>query len=445
MDVNARVTAHSEGAPGNGREELAHAGRRMSDGFLRRLAWVVFGMLFTAYLACVVWALIAPETAGSSVLDTIMLPTVMFSFVVSGVLVAGRRPRNPLAWILFEIGGAWILSGLLEEYGRVALLHPGVLPGGAAATAVSATMWVAAIAPMGTFLLLLFPDGHLPSPRWRWLSWLSAFAAVAGFLLTLIRPGGLVDSGLPHVQNPFGIGQPGGVADALGASVLLIPICIVASAVSLVMRFRRSVGVERLQLKWLTSAAAAVAFVYLVAMVATAAVGWGTPNEPLWASAIQIVAIGSFVLIPAGIAVAILRYRLYDIDRVVSRALSYAILTLLLAGVYAAIVVGIGAVLGGSDNPAIIAGATLAVAALFGPARRRIQSVIDRRFARRHYDAERTLASFSSRLRDEVDLEQVRDHLVATVHQTLAPEAAFVWMHPGRQGTLTPHAGTAQE
>jgi len=121
-------------------------------------------------------------------------------------------------------------------------------------------------------------------------------------------------------------------------------------------------------------------------------------------------------------------YRLYDIDKIIGRALSYAILTLLLAVVYAAIVVGIGAVLGGSDSPAIIAGAPLAVAALFGPARRRIQVLIDRRFSRRRYDLERTLATFTAELRDEVDLEQVRDQLVATVRQTLAPEAAFVWM-----------------
>jgi MFS family permease len=397
------------------------------DRTLRRLAVVVFVVLLAAYLGCIVWALLDPDVAGASVLDTVVLPTVMFSFAIAGLLVAGRRPRNPIAWILFGIGGAWVLSGLTEEYARVAL-SGGALPAGAAVMAFSLSTWVLAIAPMGTFLLLLFPDGQLPSRRWRWLAWLSGFSVVFVFTVVLMTPGSLVDAGYPHVQNPLTIPSLAGVIDPLEISALLIPICIVASAVALVMRFRRSVAVERLQLKWLTSAAAAVALTYAVAMIVTAGVGWGSPDEPEWASAIQLVALASFALIPAGIAVAILRYRLYDIDRIISRAISYAALTAVLAAVYAAIVVGIGALLGGANDPWLIAGATLAVAALFGPARRRIQAFLDRRFFRRRYDLDRTLASFTSRLRDEVDLEQVRDHLVATVHQTLAPSAASVWM-----------------
>jgi hypothetical protein len=174
-------------------------------------------------------------------------------------------------------------------------------------------------------------------------------------------------------------------------------------------------------------------------------VGWGSPHEPAWASTLQVVALGSFALIPAGIAVAILRYRLYDIDRIISRALSYALLTAVLGAVYAAIVVGIGAVAGGTNDPVLIAGATLAVAALFGPARRRIQALLDRRFYRRRYDLERTLATFTAGLRDQVDLEQVRDRLVATVRQTLAPDAAFVWMRAGPPPRLASPPGGAPE
>jgi hypothetical protein len=247
------------------------------------------------------------------------------------------------------------------------------------------------------------------------------------------------------VSNPFGIGSLGGVFDVLSAFVIVIPACIVACAVALVMRYRRSTGVERFQLKWVAAAAGAVAFVYAGTMIATAGVGWGSPHEPAWASTLQVVALGSFALIPAGIAVAILRYRLYDIDRIISRALSYALLTAVLGAVYAAIVVGIGAVAGGTNDPVLIAGATLAVAALFGPARRRIQALLDRRFYRRRYDLERTLATFTAGLRDQVDLEQVRDRLVATVRQTLAPDAAFVWMRAGPPPRLASPPGGAPE
>jgi hypothetical protein len=203
---------------------------------------------------------------------------------------------------------------------------------------------------------------------------------------------------------------------------------MIASAVALGVRFRRSRGVERLQLKWLATAAAVVAAVYALALVVSLDQSWGKADTPTWVAVIQNVALASFALIPIAIGIGILRYRLYDIDRLISRTIAYSLLTAVLVGVYAAIVVGIGAATGRSDNPVIIAGATLLVAALFGPVRRRIQGLIDRRLYRRRYDAELVLASFAARMRDELDLEALARELRSATTHAVQPESVGLWI-----------------
>jgi hypothetical protein len=324
----------------------------------------------------------------------------------------------------------------MEGYGSYALAtRPGSLPAGAAVDAASAWLWVPGIVPAGTLLILLFPDGRLPSPRWRWVVWLTIASMVLVSIAITFEPGTLADEGFPHLHNPLAIPALKPVLDPLQLFLIGIPVCMVASAAALVVRFRRSRGAERLQLTWLAMAAAVVAAVYAVALIASVGQSWGQADTSGWVSVLQNLALASFALIPISIGIAILRYRLYDIDRLISRAVAYAIVTALLVGVYAAVVVGLGAAFGRSENPVLIAGATLLVAAMFGPVRRRVQAAVDRRFNRRRYDAERVLGTFVARLRDELDIDALTGELATTAASAVQPSSVGVWIRTGGPAT----------
>jgi hypothetical protein len=290
-------------------------------------------------------------------------------------------------------------------------------------------MWDPVIIPVATLLLLLFPDGKPLSPRWRIVVWLSLFAMIAVFLGIILSPGAVTADDIPtNIDNPLSVPGLEPVAQTLLFALVLVPICMVLSAVSLVIRYRRSRGVERVQLKWLATSAAISISIYALALLAGLGPAlFGTEPGP-WVSVLDLLAVASLLLIPISIGVAILRYRLYDIDRIISRTIAYFLLTAVLLAVYALIVVGIGTATGKSDNPALIAGATLAVAALFRPVRRRLQERIDRRLYRRRYDAERVLGSFASRLRDELDLDALSAELLAAVSQAVQPARSGVWI-----------------
>jgi hypothetical protein len=400
-----------------------------TDRRRRRLAgwtFVVTCLLFAAGIGLAV----RDGLAGARVsAGNLLFQTAMLSFALVGVLVARREPRNPVAWILLAIGLSWAVDTAFGAYTHLTLVtRSGSLPGGALTGIVGSSMWVPAIGLMGTFLLLLFPDGRLPSRPVRVLARMSGASIAATTVVLLFTPGSLADDGYPTLSNPLGVHALKGILQALEPSIVLIPLCIVASAVALVVRFRRSRGIERLQLKWLVAAGAVVAAIYAIAMVASFGQPWGQASTTAWVALLQNLAITSFVLIPASIGVAILRYRLYDIDRLISRTIAYSLLTAVLVGVYAAIVVGVGAATGRTDNPAVIAGATLAVAALFRPVRRRIQSVIDRRLYRRRYDADRVMAEFTSRLRDELDLDAVSTELAGAAASAVQPATVGVWI-----------------
>jgi hypothetical protein len=281
-------------------------------------------------------------------------------------------------------------------------------------------------------MLLLFPDGRPLSPRWRPVAWTVAVAGGLAVVVAAFQPG-LLDVAFlveePEVAarltNPLGMAL-GRVLEPL-LMVLLVGEALGAAALAL--RFRRSRGIERQQLKW-------VAYAALLFGVEQAAVVLGRlagllPDAELpWLEALDTF---SFVLAFVAIAVAVLRYRLYEIDRLINRTLVYGLLTALLAGVYAGAVLVGGQVFGGvgGDPPSwAIAGATLAVAALFQPARRRIQAAVDRRFNRRRYDAARTVEAFSARLRDEVDLDTLSADLLELVDQTIQPTTAWLWLRP---------------
>jgi hypothetical protein len=349
------------------------------------------------------------------------------SAAVVGSLIASRQPRNPVGWLI--IGHA--LCFTLGEFGRQyaiygVLTNPGSLPFAGAMASPAYWAWFPGLLLMLAFLPLYFPNGRLLSPRWRPVLWFTAFSAVVIIVLTMFRPSSDETRGIP---NPLGIESlsNAGLLEAIVPS--LWSILAVLSAVSLVMRFRYSSGEERQQIKWV-----AYALVLLIVVTVSNQIflqylvpGWFDVFFPLLLEVLWV-----------SIAVAIFRYRLYDIDVVINRTVVYTLLTVSLALVYFGGVVVLQyvfrALTGGESQLAVVA-STLAIAALFGPLRRRIQSFIDRRFYRRKYNAELVLATFSGKLRDETDLDRLSEDLLVVVRETVQPAHASLWLRGARERT----------
>jgi hypothetical protein len=346
------------------------------------------------------------------------------AFMVVGAVIVAHRPGNAVGRIFSAIGLLSSAGVLTMEYAEYAYVtNPGSLPGAALAAWFS-WWWLPILGLIFVFTLLLFPTGRLPSPRWRPVAVAGGLAIAAVTVLGAVQPTLKLQNEEVYLPNPVGLaGTPDPETGALGTVLLgVLGACMVASVVSVVLRFRRSRGVERQQLKWFTYAAALM----LAANVVTLTVlPEGVVSDLLFGLSI------AFVPIAAG--VAILRYRLYDIDRLINRTLVYAALTAVLGAVYAGAVLVLGWLFGGvgGELPSwAVAGATLAVAALFQPARRRVQAVVDRRFNRRRYDAARTVEAFSARLRDQIDLDTLSAELLAGVEQTVEPTTVSLWLRP---------------
>jgi hypothetical protein len=306
------------------------------------------------------------------------------------------------------------------EYGHYALItKPGSVPLAVAAAWASEWMWTTGAIPLLTFGLLLFPDGHLPSRRWRPIAWLAG-ATMAMFTLgSAVQPGPM--PGYPDIPNPVGIEAARLLQMLASLSQVCLLVVVIGSATSILVRFRRTRGLERQQLKWLAYAVT----------VATVALLLASRQWAGWAVA-EIVTLFAVGFIPVAIGIAILRYRLFDIDRLISRTLVYGLLTALLAGVYVTGVFIVGRLLNPAtgDSALAVAASTLAVAALFQPLRRRIQRLVDRRFNRSRYDAARTVEAFSGRLREEIDLDSLSAELLAGVDQAMQPAQASLWLRP---------------
>jgi hypothetical protein len=301
------------------------------------------------------------------------------------------------------------------------------------AAAINEASWAPWIGLIGTFLILLYPDGHLPSPRWRPVGWLSAVTIVVVTIAIMFSPGTLEESPVPDMVNPLGsqVAQPI-LTVLLIVFFPLLPLCFGACALALVLRFRRTRGIERQQVKWLATAGAVVALLYLVTMLSVllAELTVLVDERAGWITALQTVSILSLLLLPAAIGMAILRHGLYGIDVIINRALVYGFLSVTLASVYVGSILLLQAVLSPltDQSDLAVAGSTLAVAAVFRPARTRIQSVVDRRFYRSRYDAARILDDFASRLRHELDLDAVGADLRAAVHDTVQPAHVSLWL-----------------
>jgi hypothetical protein len=357
-------------------------------------------------------------------LDATAVPMVLAALVAAtvGAVLASRRPHHPVGWLLLALGLAVTASGVADGYARYGLLaRPSALP---------AARWVATYSPATIYLafvcigfvLLLTPSGSLPSPRWRWWARLAA-AAPVGFLLALAVGPGLVIPPYDEVIDPVSVpALASAVAAVIAVSFTIAIGGLTVGAWSLVVRFRSARGSERQQLRWVAFAAALT--------VPPAAVVLFSVVVDTTATVVVLVALGvCMALLPLVIGAAILRYRLYDLDRIISRTLAYGLLTLLLGGGYALVVLGLGQLLG-RDSSLVVAGATLAVAVAFQPARRRVQAVMDRRFNRRRYDAARTVDAFAARLRDQVDLDALHGELLAVVDQTMQPTQVSLWLRP---------------
>jgi hypothetical protein len=394
---------------------------------LRRRTVVLAWLLWTLTMAGILVALWLNELlteAGGSAFDRLGVSSgsLLAAAVVAGtvgVVIAVRRPEHPIGWLLLALGLLLALDAagyLYVRYGTV--VRPGSLPGTRWVAGASVGIFLVWISVAG-FVMLLTPTGRLPSRRWRWWARVAAAGPVLVMLSATFDPAPL-EPEHPEFISPLGVPFPLGLPllFAGGVGALIVLVSVVAAALSLVGRFRRARGVERLQLRWLALAAGVAAVLVLVAVA-----GFATSTDVLVQSAFGVLVI----VLTLATGAAVLRYRLYDLDRIISRALSYGLLTVLLGGTYAAVVLGLSSLLSQGDS-LIVAGATLAVASMFQPARRAIQRAMDRRFDRRRYDAARTIAAFSARLRQQVDLDTLTAEVLAVVDQTVQPRQASLWL-----------------
>jgi hypothetical protein len=376
-----------------------------------RLAWSLF--VFT--LAATVLGVVADPGDGWSVIGEAWPMVIGVSFVTSGALIVSRQPRNAIGWLLCAIGALMPVGLVLTVYADVGLAR-----GWAGATLagwVSGLLWAPLITLISIPLLLLFPDGRPPSRRWRWVLW-----SGGAFLLLAVVGNGVsdwsIDGGRP---NPFVLPDHQGLALALrDLSVIPGVAGMVGAILSLVVRYRRADAVVRTQMRlFLTASALLLPGVAVADLFQDSALAFAL--FPLVLS-----------LPPVAIGVAVLRYRLYDLDRIISRTVSYALLTTILAGVYAVGVVGLGAVVravtGGGGGDLVVAASTLTVAASFGPLRRRVQAQVDRRFNRARYDAQRTIEQFAHHLRDEVDLDALTSATETVAARTMQPASLTLWL-----------------
>jgi hypothetical protein len=393
------------------------------------VAWGLWLLALTANVLTYVLFVVPDQTRSATVKTfdwaTGWLPFMVFLTV--GALIVSRRPRNVIGWLCCAIGVAVSFSGFgSSEAARSIAADPDRLPGALVLHLLGEVLFLVPMLGLLPLLVLVFPTGRLPSRRWRPVLWVVA-AGLALYVASVVLNPGTLGDGLP--ANPLGLEGAEGLLELIGAvSGLLFAVFVNLVLASLVVRFRRARGDERQQLKWL---------VYGVILLAVSIPTLGPVLERVPSPFVGPVFFSLAVsMIPVAIGVAVLKYRLYDIDRVISRTLVYGLLTALLAGVYAGIVLTFGQLFGGigaEPSSWAVAGATLAVAALFQPARRRIQAVVDRRFNRRKYDAARTVEAFSARLRNEVDLDTLSAELLLVVDQTMQPSTVSLWLQPSAQ------------
>jgi hypothetical protein len=402
----------------------------VSDRSLRRLAWSLCALTVLVMAASLVliafgWSMPLPQGVTPWRDQAVSLVGIVGAPILGG-LIASRRPRNPYGWVWLGFGMGLALQQFAASYAAYALVEPGTLVAPLTISRVLGLGNQVALA-FAPFLFLLFPTGGLPSRRWRPLAWISALSGAMILVLVFL------------FDNPDKVG---GTIGIMAASVVFAIFATIAlSALSLLFRYRRASGVERQQLKWVAfTAVLAGSFLvgqqlaWLAALLVANSPGGELPS--LNRSLENLLNVTFNVCLYAGVGIAILRYRLYDIDIIINRTLVYGSLTVSLALVYFGGVIslqGLLRALTGQGSQLAIVASTLAIAALFNPLRRRIQDFIDRGFYRRKYDAAKTLEAFSAKLRDETDLDELNSDLVKVVRETVQPAHVSLWLRDPKE------------
>ncbi|MDF2744608.1 MAG: putative two-component system sensor kinase [Actinomycetia bacterium] len=388
-----------------------------------RLAWLLWALALSG-LAAALWLDHLLRQAGrlELAIRAHELPFVaaVVGMATVGAVLAGRRPRHPVGWLMLALGLSVTVDVVADGYARYGLLaSPGAVPAVGQLRVLGDTfaLWPACIG----FILLLTPTGSLPSGRWRWWAGIAVAAPLAWKAASVLGFETAVFPPFYSFRNPYfvpALATPA-MAVALPALVLTL-LSVVVGGASLVIRFRRARGEERQQLRWVASAAVVAAAGIPVAMA-------GISIDS--AAVVGVAVLSSATVLCLAIGAAILRYRLYDLDRIVSRTVAYGLLTVLLGLAYAGVVLSLGRLVG-RDSSLVVAAATLAVAAVFQPARRRVQAAVERRFNRRRHDAARIIEGFAARLRDQVDLDTLAAEVLAAADQTMQPTRASLWLRP---------------
>jgi hypothetical protein len=414
--------------------------RRVAVG----LAWSLAGLSVAMFIGSVVLFVLTrvEQSPGDrnmvDYISRLFLYVPFLAFPIVGALVASRRPRNAIGWICLLSGLLWFSPGLGDAFIAYERATTDTLTSSVKfLDALITATWPWSVGLPGVYMILLFPDGRLPSRRWR------AFALFAGAVIALMPALFLLPvQGRQWEQYPW-------LVTVVSLSLLVLPACILASAVSLVLRYRRSGKEVREQIKWLAFAASLVGVVYFGSILTEllfapdSLIANETP--PLWVTLQRFLFVQCFAAVPISVGFAILKYRLYDIDIIINRTLVYGSLTLMLLLVYFAGVTATQALFqtltGQHQQPQLaVVVSTLAIAALFNPLRRRIQAFIDQRFYRSNYDARKTLEAFSARLREETDLDSLNVELMKVVRESMQPEHVSLWLRPG---TVSPGKGGA--
>lgn len=405
------------------------------------VAWavVVFAVAVAAFSLAVAAKVAGHAGAVAAGAET----TLGLPFAVMGALIVSQRPDNRIGWLLTAIGASSALVGALSSYVLASVWFTG--------STWPATIWVAwlgswlVVVPavlILVFLPLTYPTGRLPSPAWRPVPWLTVLLAALFVIGSVIGPDplvageGIVADGAPVGPSPTRHDGAYAVGSAVGVGAFFAFLCVVVASIwSLRLRYQRADGIDRLQIKWLLFGVLPVVGAVAVFVVAPPVIG----DSELAFDATITVALWAF---PVAVGGAVLRHRLFDIDRLVSRTLAYALLTVLLTAVYSTVVLVLGLLFGEMRAGVprwVVAAATLAVAALFQPARRRIQRTVDRRFNRRRYDATKVIAAFGTRLRDELDRDALMVDLLEVIDQVVQPAVTSLWLRPSQvAGARTP-------
>ena len=393
-----------------------------------RLPWLIWIVTVAGAVAAPVLSVVGADGNPEETLELpILVAFTMFvlGFATAGALIASRQPKNPVGWLSSGAALLYIFAGLADSF--VNAFPDTATEGGVTLRlwiTVGESLWSSGLGIGATLLLLLFPDGHLPGPRWRPLAWLASIVLILIPVAQILMPGRVQDY---PVVNPVGIPGTAVVLEGIvGIAFMGLALCALLSMASLFFRFQEAGPVERQQLKWLLFAAGLVVVLILSSVILEVV----TQNSAAAGEVSNFLSTAALSAVPIAIGIAILRYRLYDIDVIINRALVYAGLTAVLALVYVSVVFGLQQVLSPvtQESDLAIAASTLAVAALFRPVRTRVQSFIDHRFYRRKFDAQRTLDDFSSTLRDEVDLSALSTRLTGVISETMQPAHVSLWL-----------------